>query len=136
MLIGTSASPLRKALIDSELGSEIIGGGFDDNRFETTFAVGLKGTESNHEDTIIELIFSTLKSLVDDGIEKSMVKSAVNTVDFKLRESNFGGFPKGIVYNIQTLASWLHGSDPFMHLKYDKVMRKINVSQKNGILSV
>ena len=125
LLLGTSASPLRKALLESELGSEVIGGGFDDNRFETTFAVGLKGTEASNEDKIIRLIFSTLKNLVDDGIETNMVKSAVNSIDFKLRESNFGGFPKGIVYNIQTLASWLYGSDPFMHLKYDKLMKKI-----------
>ena len=125
LLLGTSASPLRKALLESELGSEVIGGGFDDNRFETTFAVGLKGTEASNEDKIIRLIFSTLKNLVDDGIETNMVKSAVNSIDFKLRESNFGGFPKGIVYNIQTLASWLYGSDPFMHLKYDKLMEKI-----------
>ncbi len=125
LLLGTSASPLRKALLDSELGSEVIGGGFDENRFETTFAVGLKGTEANNENKILELIFSTLENLVDNGIEEDMVKSAVNSIDFKLRESNFGGFPKGIVYNIQTLASWLYGSDPFMHLKYDKLMRKI-----------
>ena len=130
LLLGTSASPLRKALLDSEFGSEVIGGGFDDNRFETTFAVGLKGTETDNEDQIIELIFSTLKSLVDDGIEENMVKSAVNSIDFKLRESNFGGFPKGIVYNIQTLASWLYGSDPFMHLKYDKLMGKIKRKSK------
>lgn len=132
LLLGTSASPLRKALIDSELGSEVIGGGFDDNRFETMFAVGLKGTEANHEDKILDLIFSTLKSLVDDGIEEDMVKSAVNSVDFKLRESNFGGFPKGIVYNIQALASWLYGSNPFMHLKYDKLMRKIKRKSSEG----
>ena len=136
LLLGTSASPLRKALLDSELGSEVIGGGFDDNRFETTFAVGLKGTEADNEDKIIELIFSTLKNLVDNGIEENMVKSAVNSIDFKLRESNFGGFPKGIVYNIQTLASWLYGSDPFMHLKYDKLMEKLSVSQKKDILKI
>ena len=130
LLLGTSASPLRKALLESELGSEVIGGGFDDNRFETTFAVGLKGTEANNEDEILELIFSTLKNLVDDGIEENMVRSAVNSIDFKLRESNFGGFPKGIVYNIQTLASWLYGSDPFMHLKYDKLMGKIKRKSK------
>ncbi|SVC31584.1 uncharacterized protein METZ01_LOCUS284438, partial [marine metagenome] len=130
LLLGTSASPLRKALLESELGSEVIGGGFDDNRFETTFAVGLKGTEANNEDEILELIFSTLKNLVDDGIEENMVRSAVNSIDFKLRESNFGGFPKGIVYNIQTLASWLYGSDPFMHLKYDKLMEKIKRKSK------
>ena len=55
LLLGTSASPLRKALIDSQLGSEIIGGGFDDNRAETLFAVGLKGTEAEHEEKIIEI---------------------------------------------------------------------------------
>ena len=49
LLLGTSASPLRKALIDSQLGSEIFGGGFDDNRADTLFAVGLKGTEAKHE---------------------------------------------------------------------------------------
>ncbi|SVB37187.1 uncharacterized protein METZ01_LOCUS190041, partial [marine metagenome] len=113
-----------------EFGSEIIGGGFDDNRFETMFAVGLKGTEINHENEILELIFSTLKNLVDHGIEENMIKSAVNSIDFKLREANFGGFPKGIVYNIQTLTSWLYNSDPFMHLKYDKLMGKINRKSK------
>ena len=71
-----------------------------------------------------------LQKLVDDGIEEDMVKSAVNSIDFKLRESNFGGFPKGIVYNIQTLASWLYDSDPFMHLKYDKLMGKIKRKSK------
>ena len=131
LLLGTSASPLRKALLESEFGSEVIGGGFDDNRFETMFAVGLKGTEICHENEILELIFSTLKNLVDHGIEENMIKSAVNSIDFKLREANFGGFPKGIVYNIQTLASWLYSSDPFMHLKYDKLMRKINRKSKD-----
>lgn len=125
LLLGTSASPLRKALIDSELGSEIIGGGFDDNRADTLFAVGLKGTEAEHEEKILGIIENTLKDLAENGIEEDMVRSAVNSVDFRLREANFGGFAKGIVYNIQALSSWLYGKDPFSHLKYEKVMRKI-----------
>ena len=113
LLLGTSASPLRKALIDSELGSEVIGGGFDDNRADTLFAVGLKGTEAEHEEKILGIIDSTLNDLVKNGIEEDMVLSAVNSVDFRLREANFGGFAKGIVYNIQALSSWLYGKDPF-----------------------
>ena len=132
LLLDTSASPLRKALIDSGLGSEIIGGGFDDNRLETMFAVGMKGTEAEHEEKIFDLIFSTLRDLVEKGIDENMVESAVNSFDFKLREANFGGFPKGIVYNIQALASWLYGSDPFIHLKYDKLMRKIKRQAGQG----
>lgn len=132
LLLGASASPLRKALMDSELGSELIGGGFDDQRMETLFAVGLKGTEIEREEKIMDLIFSTLRGLVENGIEEDMIESAVNSVDFRLREANFGGFAKGIVYNIQALGSWLYDADPNMHLKYDALMRKIKGKSKSG----
>jgi len=132
LLLGTAASPLRKALIDSELGSEVIGGGFDDYRLETVFAVGLKGTEAEHEEKIMDLIFSTLRGLVKTGIEKDMIESAVNSMDFRLREGNFGGFAKGIVYNIQALGSWLYDANPTTHLKYDALMKKIKRKSQNG----
>ncbi|QPJ66544.1 MAG: peptidase M16 [Candidatus Nitrohelix vancouverensis] len=132
LLMGTSASPLRKALIDSGLGSEVIGGGFDDNRLETIFAVGLKGTEKEHEEKIITLVKDVLKDLVNNGIEEDMVLSAVNSIDFKLREANFGGFSKGIVYNIQSMTSWLYEADPFMPLRYDELMTKIKQESTNG----
>ncbi|MGV7219982.1 MAG: insulinase family protein [Nitrospinales bacterium] len=132
ILIGTQASPLRKALIDSGLGNEVIGGGFDDNRAETSFTVGLNGTEKENEETIVDLIFITLKDLAENGIDENTVTASVNTTDFKLREANFGGFPKGIVYNIQALASWLYDNDPLMHLKYDEVMQKIKEESRNS----
>ncbi len=132
LLLGSSASPLRKALITSELGSEVIGGGFDDNRADTMFAVGLKGTEPEHENKILALIDSTLRELAEKGIEEDMIFSAVNSIDFRLREANFGGFPKGIVYNIQALGSWLYDKDPFTHLRFEKVMRKIKKQMHEG----
>ncbi len=132
LLLGSSASPLRKALITSELGSEVIGGGFDDNRADTIFAVGLKGTEPEHENKVLALIDSTLRELAENGIEEDMIRSAVNSIDFRLREANFGGFPKGIVYNIQALGSWLYDKNPFSHLKFEKVMSKIKKQMHEG----
>ena len=132
LLLGSSASPLRKALITSEFGSEVIGGGFDDNRADTIFAVGLKGTEPEHENKVLALIDSTLLDLAENGIEEDMVRSAVNSIDFRLREANFGGFPKGIVYNIQALGSWLYDKNPFTHLRFEKVMRKIKKRMHEG----
>lgn len=132
LLLGTSASPLRKALIDSQLGSEIIGGGFDDYRADTLFAVGLKGTEAEHEEKILDIIDSTLKDLVENGVEEDMVRSAVNTMEFHLREASSGGSAKGINYSIQVMGSWLYGKDPFSHLKFEKVMRKIKKKSSQG----
>jgi presequence protease len=132
LLLGTSASPLRKALIDSQLGSEIIGGGFDDYRADTLFAVGLKGAEAENEERILELIDSTLKDLVENGIEEDMVRSAVNSMEFHLREASSEGSAKGINYSIQVMGSWLYGKDPFSHLKFEKVLRKIKKKSSQG----
>ncbi|PIR01664.1 MAG: peptidase M16 [Nitrospinae bacterium CG11_big_fil_rev_8_21_14_0_20_45_15] len=132
LLMGSSASPLRKALMDSELGSEVIGGGFDDNRLETIFAVGMKGTAPEHESKILDIIQSTLKKLAEEGIDEDMILSAVNSYDFKLREANFGGFSKGVVYNMQSMSSWLYDADPLMHLRYNDLMEKIKQESKNG----
>lgn len=43
LLLGTSASPLRKALNDSGLGEAIIGGGLMDELRQPIFSLGLKG---------------------------------------------------------------------------------------------
>ncbi len=132
LLLGTAASPLRKALIDSGLGSEVIGGGFDDYRLETMFAVGLKGTRPENESRVVDLIFSTLRNLAQNGIDEDMIRSAVNSVEFKLRESNYGGFPKGIVYNIQALSSWLYDAEPLMHLRYEESLARIKEGAHKG----
>ena len=42
LMMGTPASPLYKALVDSGLGSRVIGGGLDDGMLQATFSVGLK----------------------------------------------------------------------------------------------
>jgi len=132
ILLGTPGSPLRKALLESNLGSEVIGGGFDDNRIETMFAVGLKGAEKEDVQKIVDLIFRTLEDLAENGIDENQVLASVNTIDFKLREANFGGFPKGIVYNIQSLGSWLYDANPLNHLKYDRLMKKVKRKSKEG----
>ncbi|MGP0566593.1 MULTISPECIES: insulinase family protein [unclassified Nitrospina] len=132
ILLGNSAAPLRKALLQSNLGSEVIGGGFDDNRAETLFAVGMKGADREDAQKILDLVFDTLKDLAENGIDEDQIKASVNTIDFKLREANFGGFPKGIVYNIQALGSWLYDADPMGHLKYEKLMKKIKKMMNEG----
>ncbi len=43
LLLGTSAAPLRKALMDSGLGESLIGGGLQDELAQPVFSLGLKG---------------------------------------------------------------------------------------------
>lgn len=45
LMLGTTASPLRRALTESGLGESIIGGGLSDELRQPTFSLGLKGVD-------------------------------------------------------------------------------------------
>ena len=96
ILIGTSASPLRKVLIDSGLGEDITGGGLDGDLRQMAFSTGLKGVAGENVDRVESLILETLAKLVKEGIEEEMIEAALNTVEFSLRENNTGSFPRGL----------------------------------------
>ncbi len=113
ILVGTPASPLRKALIDSGLGEDVIGTGLDDSLRELIFSTGLQGVPVEDTHKVEELVFSALKTLVADGVDPDLAAASVNTVEFRLREQNFGSFPRGLVVALNALSTWLHDGDPF-----------------------
>ena len=119
ILVGIPASPLRKALIDSGLGEDVIGGGLDDSLRQLYFSTGLKGVLEADADKIEPLILATLADLVKTGIDPATVDAAVNTIEFKLREQNFGAFPRGIAVMINALTTWLHDRDPWSGIAFE-----------------
>jgi hypothetical protein len=131
MLAGTPASPLRKALIDSGLGEDIVGGGVDNNIRESSYSIGLKGVQPGDEDKVEALILDTLKDLAKNGFPQDQVEASLNTIEFNLRESNFGGYPRGIVYMIGALQTWLYGKDPLEPLAYEKPLQAIKTRLSN-----
>jgi Zn-dependent M16 (insulinase) family peptidase len=81
ILLGNSASPLRKALIDSGLGSALCDGcGFDADNRDTLFVFGLKDVEEGAAEKIETLIFEALTDLVDKGIDKQLIDSAIHQI--------------------------------------------------------
>jgi presequence protease len=118
ILIGNAAAPLYKALIDSGLGEGLAGGGLDDGLRQPMFSIGLKGIDPADADKIERLITDTIGGLADRGIDPLTVEAALNTVEFHLRENNTGSFPRGIVFMLRALRSWLHGRDPLTPLAF------------------
>lgn len=124
-LIGTPASPLRKALVDSGLGEDLAGIGLESDLREMIFSTGLKGTRARHARKIENLITETLQNLVRDGIDSETIAAAINTLEFQLRENNTGGFPRGIAVMLRSLTTWLHDGDPFNMLTFETPMNEI-----------
>lgn len=116
-IVGTPASPLRKALIDSRLGEGIAGHGMQLDFRQPLFSIGLKGIAPENADKVEPLILETLERLAREGIPKSTVEAAFNTLEFRLRENNTGK-PRGLELMEQVLETWLHNGDPFDLLEF------------------
>ena len=122
ILLGTSGSPLRKALIDSGLGEAVCGGGLEDELRQPTFSIGLKGVDASDEESlkkVEKLILDTLSSLAKDGFSDSSIEAAMNTIEFSLRENNTGSFPRGLSLMLRSMTGWIYDKDPFEPLKWE-----------------
>lgn len=117
-LLDTPASPLRKTLIDSGLGEDVLGGLSGYTR-QMTFSAGLKGLDPADVDRVEPLVLDTLAALARDGIAPDMIAASLNTIEFALRENNTGSYPRGLALLIRGLGTWLHGGDPLAPLAYE-----------------
>ena len=95
ILLATPASPLRKALIDSGLGEEVVGG-VEEQLRQACFSAGLKGVQPENVAQVEALILDTLTRLANDGLDPHTIAASLNTVEFRLREQNTGRFPRGL----------------------------------------
>ncbi len=126
ILIGTPASPLKKALLDSGLGEDLAGVGMETELRQFIFSTGLKGTRKRHAKKIEKLIFDTLESLVRDGIDPDMVAASMNTVEFRLRENNTGCISRWDLRSCcRVLTTWIHDEDPFKLLAFEAPLNEI-----------
>jgi len=131
ILIGTPASPLRKALIDSGLGEDLAGWGVELDLRQVVFSTGLKSILFADSPNVENLIFDTLEALAN-GIDSEMIEAAMNTVEFALRENNTGSFPRGLWLMLKSLRTWLHGGDPVAPLAFEAPLNMIKARLEAG----
>lgn len=134
ILLGNSASPLRKALMDSALGTALSDGtGFDADNRDTLFAVGLKDVAESDADKIESIVLAVLQKLVEEGIDSHLVDAAIHQVEFHRREITNTPYPYGIKLLLSFVGNWLHGGSSESVLKFDKDLDKIRKEiAKNG----
>ncbi|SFM72122.1 insulinase family protein [Thermodesulforhabdus norvegica] len=125
ILIGTPGSPLRRALIESGLGEDLAGGGLETELRWMYFAIGLKGMSSTAIDDMVNLIEDTIRGLIRDGIPRSTVEAALNTVEFAYREGNTGNYPRGLILMLSALTTWLYDHDPLALVAFEKPINRI-----------
>ncbi len=124
LLLETPASPLKNALIKEGIGKDVFGV-IETSIMQPYMSIVVKNSDEDKSEKFKDVVYNTLKKLVKDGIDKKLVEASINIFEFKLREADYRGLPKGLVYHIKMMESWLYDSDPFIHLRYDQHLNEI-----------
>lgn len=131
ILLGTPAAPLKKALIESNIAKDVFGS-FNGNILQPTFSIVAKNSNEESKNEFINIVNRTLNNLVKEGIDKDIIEAAINIHEFKLREADYGNTPKGLVYNINCMTSWLYDKEPWISLEYEQSLENIKEALKTN----
>ena len=116
-LVSSPGAPVKQALIDAGIGDDVYGS-YDAGILQPVFSFVAKNANASQADEFESFIESTLKEVVKTGINKEALLAGINSSEFKFREADFGQFPKGLLFGLNCLDSWLFDDmKPFIHLE-------------------
>ena len=116
-LVSSPGAPVKQALIDVGIGDDVYGS-YDAGILQPVFSFVAKNANASQADEFESIIENTLKEVVKTGINKEALLAGINSSEFKFREADFGQFPKGLLFGLNCLDSWLFDDmKPFIHLE-------------------
>lgn len=130
VLFDAPGAPVKQALLDKQIGKDIFSQYLTDY-LQPVLSVVAKNSDEDKKDEFLSVIRNTLSKLANEGLNERSLQAAINYFEFQYREADYGSFPKGLIYGLRVLGSWLYDdTDPFRNLKdsvyYDMLKKRIN----------
>lgn len=152
VLVSAPGAPVRQALIDAGIGQDVYGS-YENEMLQPFFSIVAKNANKEDKDRFVRIIEDTLQNLVENGLNKDSLLAGINSEEFRFREADFGQFPKGLLYGLQCMESWLFDDKkPFIHLEcldtfeylrnqistgyFEDLIRKYLLENKHGAVVV
>ncbi len=131
-LCSAPGAPLKEALINKGIGKDVYS--FYENGIKQPFfSIIAKGANGEQQEEFLVTIEDVLSGLVRDGIDEKALLAGLNYYEFKYREADFGSYPKGLMYGLQMLDSWLYDdTKPFIHIEANETFAKLKNKISEG----
>jgi presequence protease len=132
VLLANAASPLRKALIESQLGEALAdASGLDTDFREAVFSAGLKGVNPEDAPAIEKLILDTLHTQAQ-AIDVASIDAAIHRMELESREVDNAGIPYAISSFFPLAMPFINGGDPYLALQFDKAIKSLEAERLKG----
>ena len=119
ILLGNEAAPLRKAIIDSKIGADIVFSGASSIGPEATFYLALKGSEAERAEAFSQLVLETLTQIADSAMDTEKVEAAFQQATYHYQEVA-SMFPLRMLYRV--IEGWIYEKDSDTFLKMGQTL--------------
>lgn len=138
MLLTAPGAPLKKALIDAEIGKDVFSS-YDDGIKQPTFSIIAKNANASDKDKFNMVIENTLNKLVSEGLNRTSLQASLNYFEFKHKEANFGRHPKGLMMGLNAFSTWLYDDNKALDLfelnwVYDELKNELDTGYFEGLI--
>ena len=132
VLFDSDSSYLKKALLDAKIADEVQLS-YNNGILQPAVSIIAKNADDEKVDLFESTVRETFEKMVSEGIDREILSAAINNFEFELREADSGSYPKGLIYSMTILESWLYGYSPTLLLKYEDVMKDIRREAEEGL---
>lgn len=134
LLLEAPGAPLKEALLELNIAEDIFGS-YDSGIRQHIFSVVAKNANTEDEGIFLTTIETVLRKILKEGLSNRKIEAAINYFEFKTREADFGQHPRGVIYAVNALDTWLYDGDPFENFAYDKAFAVLREGVENGYFS-
>ena len=132
MLCDAEGAPVKKALRDKGIGEEVYSL-LELGIRQPSYTVTAKYTDPEKKEEFIATIEETLRKIADEGLDQRALLASINRFEFKYREANYGFYPKGLVYGLGALDTWLYDdATPFINLELGEAFASLREKMDKG----
>ena len=130
VLITAPGAVLKQALLDAKIATDI-SSSFETSLYQPVFSIIAKNAKADDEEKFLEIIKNVLNEINENGFNDDMINAGINYLEFRYREADFGAYPKGVIYNLAMLDSWMYDElQPFIHIDSGKIFEKLRSTDK------
>lgn len=131
-LCSAPGAPLKQTLTDRGIGTDIYSH-YENGIKQPYFSIVSQNVSPEKEQAFLDTIKEVLERIVKEGFDKKALLAALNYFEFKYREADFGSYPKGLMYGLQIMDSWLYDdTKPFIHVEANATYAALRKKVESG----
>lgn len=129
-LVNHESAPIRIALQEAGIGHDVRAT-FNEAQ-QNVFQITVQNANPEDKDRFREIVFSVLKKVSEEGLDKTMIEGILNRMEFRLKEGDSA--QKGLMCLMMTYQTWFFANNPFVGLEFNKPLAEVKKALETNLL--